>query len=60
MYQSTPILSVSGPRQAGKTSFIQEMRPDFDYITFEDSDIRQLLASQKTAHSFLPTTFAPQ
>ncbi|MCB0647225.1 MAG: ATP-binding protein [Saprospiraceae bacterium] len=37
-----PILSVSGPRQAGKTSFIREMKPDFDYITFEDPDIRQL------------------
>lgn len=37
-----PILSVSGPRQAGKTSFIKGIRSDFKYLTFEDPDVRQL------------------
>lgn len=37
-----PILGVYGPRQAGKTSFIKNIRPHFKYITFEDPDVRQL------------------
>lgn len=40
-----PIISISGPRQAGKTSFIKAIRPDYKYISFEDIDNRNLFQS---------------
>lgn len=38
-----PILSISGPRQSGKTTFLKELFPGYSYITMEDVDNRNLL-----------------
>lgn len=39
-----PIISLTGPRQAGKTTLLKEMFPDYRYISLEDPD-QQLRAS---------------
>jgi predicted AAA+ superfamily ATPase len=35
-----PILAITGPRQAGKTTFLKTTFPDYKYITLENPDIR--------------------
>lgn len=35
-----PVLSITGPRQAGKTTFLREMFPDYTYLSMEDIDTR--------------------
>lgn len=35
-----PIISVTGPRQSGKTTLLREMFPDYRYVNFEDPDSR--------------------
>lgn len=35
-----PIISLTGPRQAGKTTLLREMFPDYTYLSLEDPDIR--------------------
>jgi predicted AAA+ superfamily ATPase len=37
-----PIISVTGPRQSGKTTLIKAMFPDYIYQSLEDPDIRLL------------------
>jgi len=39
-----PIISLTGPRQAGKTTLLKEMFPTYRYVSLEDPD-QQLLAS---------------
>lgn len=41
--QYFPIISLTGPRQAGKTTLLKEMFPDYRYVSLEDPD-QQLLA----------------
>lgn len=36
-----PIVSLTGPRQAGKTTILREMFPAYQYVTLEDPDIRE-------------------
>lgn len=36
------ILSVVGPRQSGKTTLIKACFPDYDYLNFEDSELKAL------------------
>ena len=38
-----PIISLTGPRQAGKTTLLREMFPDYQYVSLEDPD-QQLFA----------------
>ncbi|MCU0328962.1 MAG: ATP-binding protein [Chitinophagales bacterium] len=38
--QKYPILAITGPRQAGKTTFLKTTFPDYRYITLENPDIR--------------------
>lgn len=35
-----PILSLTGPRQAGKTTLLQHLFADYEYISFEDPEYR--------------------
>ncbi len=37
-----PIATVLGPRQAGKTTLVRKVLPDFDYITLEDPETRAI------------------
>ena len=37
-----PAVLVTGPRQAGKTTFLQNEFPDAAYVTFDDPAVRQL------------------
>lgn len=34
--QYFPVISLTGPRQAGKTTLLREMYPDYRYVTFEN------------------------
>lgn len=36
-----PIITITGPRQSGKTTFARQLRPDYRYASLEDPDIRQ-------------------
>lgn len=36
-----PILAITGPRQSGKTTFVRNTFPDYDYVNFEEIDKRQ-------------------
>ncbi len=36
-----PVISVTGPRQSGKTTLVREVFPQHEYVTFENPDIRQ-------------------
>ena len=36
-----PVISITGPRQSGKTTLTRELFKDRDYVTFEDPDTRQ-------------------
>jgi len=44
-----PIVTVLGPRRAGKTTLVRQALPDYDYISFEDPDNRQLAADMSNA-----------
>ncbi len=40
--QEYPIVTVLGPRQAGKTTLVRNVLPDYDYVSLEDPDNRTL------------------
>lgn len=40
-----PVVTVTGPRQAGKTTLCQQAFPDYDYISLERPDLREHAAS---------------
>ena len=46
-----PIISLTGPRQAGKTTLLREMFPDYQYVSLEDPD--QQLFAIEDPRSFL-------
>ena len=37
-----PVITITGPRQSGKTTLAKAMFPDFQYFSLEDPDIREL------------------
>lgn len=37
-----PVVSVTGPRQSGKTTLVKYAFPHYDYVTLEDPDIRMV------------------
>lgn len=41
LIQLFPIISVTGPRQAGKTTLLAELFPDYEYISLEALDVRE-------------------
>ena len=49
--QYFPILSLTGPRQAGKTTLLKNLFPSYQYISLEDPDIRE--KAHRDPRSFL-------
>jgi len=45
------VISVTGPRQSGKTTLCKLAFPNYDYVNLEDSTIR--LDLEKNYHSYL-------
>ena len=46
-----PMVSVSGPRQCGKTTLLRRELPDWEYVSLEDPDIRRM--AQNDPRAFL-------
>lgn len=44
-----PVVTVLGPRQAGKTTLVRMALPDYDYVSLEDPENRQIAASDPRA-----------
>jgi uncharacterized protein len=40
-----PIIALTGPRQSGKTTLLKTMFPKYEYVTLEDIDTRNFLAT---------------
>ncbi len=40
-----PIISVAGPRQAGKSTMLQQVFSDYEYISLEDPDMYALAST---------------
>ena len=40
-----PVVGVTGPRQSGKSTLVQEVFPEKRYITLDDDNTRALAAS---------------
>jgi len=38
--RSYPVLTITGPRQSGKTTLARLLRPETRYVSLEDPDIR--------------------
>lgn len=36
-----PVITITGPRQSGKTTLCKELFPDYSYINLEDIEIRE-------------------
>lgn len=51
MLQQFPILSLTGPRQSGKTTLLRSAFPDYKYYNLERIDHRQLISADP--HGFL-------
>ena len=51
MAKQFPVLSVTGPRQSGKSTLVQNVFPDYRYVSLEDTDTRAL--AQDDPRSFL-------
>jgi len=49
LLQEYPIVTVLGPRQAGKTTLVQHALPDYAYVSLEDPDERMLAAEDPRA-----------
>jgi predicted AAA+ superfamily ATPase len=49
LLQEHPIVTVLGPRQAGKTTLVQHELPDYAYVSLEDPDERMLAAEDPRA-----------
>lgn len=39
-----PIIAVTGPRQSGKTTLLQSMFPDYEYVSLENTDMQRFAA----------------
>lgn len=53
MLSKYPIVSITGPRQSGKTTLSKIIRPDYQYVTLENPSIR--LFAQQDPVGFLET-----
>jgi uncharacterized protein len=51
--EKMPVVSVTGPRQSGKTTLVKTAFPDFRYLNFEDPVIRQF--AEEDPSTFLRT-----
>ncbi|OQA83460.1 MAG: hypothetical protein BWY31_02844 [Lentisphaerae bacterium ADurb.Bin242] len=55
--KSFPVITITGPRQSGKTTLAQAAFPKYKYVNLEEPDSRQL--AQKDARGFLNLYSAP-
>jgi uncharacterized protein len=46
-----PVVTITGPRQSGKTTLVRSIAMDYQYVTFENLDIRE--NAQKDPRGFL-------
>ncbi|HRD83515.1 MAG TPA: ATP-binding protein, partial [Saprospiraceae bacterium] len=53
MLDKYPIITITGPRQSGKTTFAKQLRPDYQYVSLEDPDNRNF--AQVDPRGFLQT-----
>lgn len=51
LLQEYPVVTVLGPRQAGKTTLVRHVLPDYRYISLEEPDHREL--AEQDARAFL-------
>ena len=51
------VVTITGPRQSGKTTLAKMQFPDYDYINLEDPEVRSL--AEKDAREFLHRHPAP-
>lgn len=49
--QQFPVVSVTGPRQSGKSTLVRNVFPDYRYVSLEDTDMRAV--AQDDPRSFL-------
>ena len=49
--QEYKVVTITGPRQAGKTTLAKMQFPDYDYVNLEDPEVRSL--AEKDAREFL-------
>ena len=40
-----PVLAITGPRQAGKSTLLQNALPDYRYVSFDDYRIRSFISN---------------
>ncbi len=40
-----PVLSITGPRQSGKTTLVRQLFPEYSYVNFEDIEQRQFAST---------------
>ncbi|MBI5661312.1 MULTISPECIES: ATP-binding protein [Ignavibacterium] len=45
MLEKFPVISLTGPRQSGKTTLLKEFFPDYKYFNLERLDLRELILS---------------
>ncbi len=55
--QEYPVVTITGPRQSGKTSLARKLCPEHAYASLEDPDVRKL--AQEDARGFFATYPAP-
>jgi predicted AAA+ superfamily ATPase len=46
-----PVLSLKGPRQSGKTTFLRNEFPSYQYVSMENPDVRSY--AERDPNSFL-------
>lgn len=44
-----PVIAVTGPRQSGKSTLIQQLFPKYTYLNLEDIELRQFALSDPNA-----------
>lgn len=44
-YNTFPVVTITGPRQSGKTTLLKHVFPDKKYVSLEDPDTRQIAVS---------------
>lgn len=52
-----PVITITGPRQSGKTTLARMQFPDYNYVNLEEPEIRQL--AERDAKEFLKRYSAP-
>lgn len=45
MLEKFPVVSLTGPRQSGKTTLLKEFFPDYNYFNLERLDLREIILS---------------